>query len=397
MKIKTLTIYAVMLSYLMALLIFLTSPAIGEGCGTNPLGDTSGDTDFYVSKNQNLATSSGTSTELSQTGKAPVALGSTAAKASQKIVIQRLYPDKPGPQSPGTSVIWIADVANPDNEELLFDFLLKGPSTDGQQKDETRWTTGNTWTWNVTDADIGETLVEVQVKGAGSNSIKDSKTQSYVIVAETKNGEMAAADTTPVSTSNSASNTASETASSESVDTHPESRSSDINMNNPRLAPDEKPWTAPQTPGPNMEMPNTEPKPLVQDDTETPEVQVAAQAQPETEEPQIMQVDGKWTVKLENAKSSMDLILIQTGERVQGSGSLNEATTKIPIIAKGSVSANSITLDVQTVVGKYVNKIDKSFYLDLVKVDRVISGSYEAYSGEDLTGKGNVTASRFAS
>ena len=77
-------------------------------------------------------------------------------------------------------------------------------------------------------------------------------------------------------------------------------------------------------------------------------------------------------------------------------GNLNEATTKIPLIAKGSVSANSITLDVQTVVGEYVNKIDKSFQLDLVKVDRVISGSYEAYSGEDLTSKGNATASRFA-
>ena len=109
-----------------------------------------------------------------------------------------------------------------------------------------------------------------------------------------------------------------------------------------------------------------------------------------------MQVDGKWTVKLEDAGSSMDLILIQTGERVQGSGNLNEATTKIPVIAKGSVSANSMTLDVQTVVGEYVNKIDKSFNLDLVKVDRVISGSYEAYSGEDLTSKGNATASRFA-
>ena len=310
-------------------------------------------------------------------------------------MIQSFDPNKPGPQSPGTSVVWTVNATNPDNEELLFDFLLKGPSTDGQQKDQTGWIAGNTWTWNVTDADIGETVVEVRVKSVGSDSVEDSKTQSYVIAVETQNSEMVAADTTSGEASNSSSNTSSETASSASVDAHPESKTADINKNKPRLAPDEKPRTAPQTSGPNMNMPDTKPKPLIQEDTGTIEVQ-PEQTQPETEEPKVMQVDGKWTVKLENAGSSMDLILIQTGERVQGSGNLNEATTKIPLIAKGSVSANSMTLDVQTVVGEYVNKIDKSFQLDLVKVDRVISGSYEAYSGEDLTSKGNATASRFA-
>ena len=393
MKFKIIVVSAVMFSCLMALLLVAISPALGAaGCGTNPLGDTSGDTDFYVSKNQNLGASSGTSSGSSQVA---VALGSTAAKAGQNVVIQSLDPDKLSPQSPGTSVVWTANVTNPDNEELLFDFLLEGPSTDGQQKDQTGWIAGNAWTWNVTDADMGETIFEVRVKSAGSDSIEDSKTQSYVIAAETQNSGIGAVDTTLDAASNSASTTASKTASSKSIDGHPESKTADINKNKPRLAPDEKPRTVPQTSGPNMKMPDTKPKQLNQGDTETTEVQVV-QAQPETEEPKVMQVDGKWTVKLENAKSSMDLILIQTGERVQGSGNLNEATTKIPLIAKGSVSANSITLDVQTVVGEYVNKIDKSFQLDLVKVDRVISGSYEAYSGEDLTSKGNATASRFA-
>jgi hypothetical protein len=395
MKFKMLMISAVMLSCLVAMLLVMISPTLGAGCGTNPLGDTSGDTDFYVSKNQNIGTSSGTSSGLSQTGKPVVALGSTAAKASQKVVIQSLYPDKPGPQSPGTSVVWTANATNPGNEDLLFDFLLKGPSTDGQQKDQTGWIAGNAWMWNVTDADMGETMVEVRVKSAGSDSIEDSKTQSYVVALETQNSEMAAVDTTSGATSNSASNTVSESSSSASIDAHPESKTVDLNKDKPRLAPDEKPRTVPQTSGPNMRMPDTKPKPLVQEDTGTTEVQVV-RSQPEIEEPKVMQVDGKWTVKLQNAGSSMDLILIQTGERVQGSGNLNEATKKIPLIAKGSVSANSITLDVQTVVGEYVNKIDKSFHLDLVKVDRVISGSYEAYSGEDLTSKGNATASRFA-
>jgi hypothetical protein len=76
-------------------------------------------------------------------------------------------------------------------------------------------------------------------------------------------------------------------------------------------------------------------------------------------------------------------------------GNLNDQNTKLPLIVIGTVSANSMTLDVKTVVDKYVHKIDKRFNLDLVKVDRVISGSYEAFSGKDLTGKGNAAASRF--
>jgi hypothetical protein len=107
-----------------------------------------------------------------------------------------------------------------------------------------------------------------------------------------------------------------------------------------------------------------------------------------------MEVDGKWTVRLEDAASSMDLILIQTGKSVSGWGNLEEKNTKLPLIATGSVSDNSINLDIKTVVGEYVNKVDKRFKIDLVKVDRVVSGSYEAYSGEDLSGKGKATASR---
>ena len=109
-----------------------------------------------------------------------------------------------------------------------------------------------------------------------------------------------------------------------------------------------------------------------------------------------MAVEGKWTVKLINAGSTVDLFLIQTGGSIVGYGNLNEQNTKIPLTFKGTVSANSMSLEAQTVVDKYVNKIDKSINLDLVRADKVISGSYEIYSGKDLTGTGNATASRFS-
>ena len=90
------------------------------------------------------------------------------------------------------------------------------------------------------------------------------------------------------------------------------------------------------------------------------------------------------------------LTLIQTGESIMGMGTLNEQNTKLPFSVKGSVSKNAISLEAWTIVSEYGNKIDKHIELELVKVDRVISGSYEMYSGEDLIGKGNATASRFA-
>ena len=67
-----------MLLCLTALLFSLSNPALcGPYCGSNPLGDTSGDTDFYVSKNQNQASSSGAATTTG-TGVAVKALGGFA-------------------------------------------------------------------------------------------------------------------------------------------------------------------------------------------------------------------------------------------------------------------------------------------------------------------------------
>jgi hypothetical protein len=348
MRYKALLLFIAMLFCFAASLYTLSSTAFaGQGCGTNWMGDTTGDTDFYVSKNQNLGGASGTDSSGSSVAAKPaVALGSTAAKASQLASIQSLIPDKPSPQAPGTAIVWTAMASNPGNGELLYDFLRKGPSTGGQLTDETGWIAENTWTWNATDADVGENQVEVRVKHSSSQNSEDSKAVSYVIAA----------------------------------------------------AADERRSTAEQSDdisGPNMRMPDTKPIPLVQTDAKsTQEVQAVA-TNPEPAEPEVMEVDGKWNVKLENAGSSMDLILIQTGESVTGMGNLNDQNTKLPLIVTGTVSANSMTLNVKTVVGEYVNKIDKRFNLDLVKVDRVISGSYEAFSGKDLTGKGNAAASRF--
>ncbi|MDD1750260.1 MAG: hypothetical protein LUO89_10340 [Methanothrix sp.] len=397
MKRKTLSLCIAVLFCLAALPFLLSSAAFGQGCGTNPLGDTSGDTDFYVSKNQNQGASGMSSTAQSAPAKAAVTLGSVA-KADQNATIQSLNPDKPSPQSPGAAIVWKVEASNPTNEKILYDFLLTGPSTSGQLKDETGWITESYWTWNTTDADAGENQIEVRVMHSGSSEFEDSKVQSYVVAAVSQNKDVAAVDVTPVATTAVASNTVSNTASS-SGDSHPESKTSEPISNRPRIAPDERQVAPASISGPNMQMPSPTPKATTQATTEAvAETAAAVPVQVEPQEPEIMDVEGKWTVKLENEGATLNpFTLIQTGESVMGMGTLNEQNTKLQVSAKGSVTKNTMSLEVQTIVSEYGNKIDKQIELELVKVDRVVSGSYEIYSDEDLIGKGNATASRFAS
>lgn len=448
MKLERSMTFAVMLFCLTALFNLIISPALaGQGCGTNWMGDTSHDTDFWVSKNQNPGTSS---PSISKEG-APV-------KAGQVSLIKSLTPDRPSPQLAGTPITWTAKVSDKITDGVLYDFYLKGPSTSGLPEEKTGWTTDPSWTWNTTGAGAGDYQVEVRVKDKTSTKdFDDRKAESYLIEDTTKNGTAAshlasvnsenatasklAPDERPKPTTESISGpnmnmpvtkpiplasestakaesigsidttkesaTASDSAASATtaVDSHPLSRTAKSTMKKPRLAPDERPKsTTKSTSGPNMDMPVTTPIPTASASTAGAEKQAETtttadtqedQTQPEPDKPAVMDVGGKWTIGLKEIGSSMDLILIQSGETVMGSGTLNEQGNKIPLMASGSVAGNSLKLDVKTVVGKYVNQIDKRFNLDLVKVDRQISGSYEAYSGDSLDSQGKVAASRF--
>jgi len=372
---------------LVAMPFLLSSMALGQ-CGTNPLGDTSGDTDFYVSKNQNMGVSDVSSTAGSAPAKAAVTLGAVA-KADKNATILSISSDKPSPQGPGSAIVWKVEASNPDNEKMFYNFLLTGPSTSGQLTDETGWIAESSWTWNTTDADAGENQIVVRTMRAGSAGFEDSKVQSYVIATPSQSRDVAASD---VTSSNSVSDTT-----SSAVDAHPKSRTSEPISDRLRAAPDEMSRINPTTSGPNMQMPDTKPMPLPQAATQA--VTAAAMpAQVEPQEPEFMEVEGKWTVKLGNEVATLNpLTLIQTKESVIGMGTLNEQNTKLQVSTKGSVSRNAMSLEVWTIVAEYGNKIDKRINIELVKVDRVISGSYEMYSGDELISKGNATASRFAS
>jgi hypothetical protein len=103
---------------------------------------------------------------------------------------------------------------------------------------------------------------------------------------------------------------------------------------------------------------------------------------------------GKWKVRLEksqaeqNTGKAIDLILIQTGDRLQGYGTLLEGGSDIPATATGSISEGGISLDVK------LSKQKKDYRLDMALISSKLEGSYELYELEKLAENGNATASR---
>ncbi|MFB3765111.1 MAG: hypothetical protein ACE14P_07665 [Methanotrichaceae archaeon] len=381
MKLKIILLLAVML-------ICLSHPALsGTQCGTNWLGSDSNDQDFYVSKNQNLGVPSDAGTPAGSAANQPSVKLGQSAKANSVAIIRSLTPDGPSPQEAGTIITWTAAV---DQKDLLFKFLLKGPATNNHFVEMTNWTASNVWIWNTTASDIGDSEIEVRVRDgkaiADPDSYDDRKDASFTI------GEQKSKDST---------------SSLNDANPHPSSHtaSTSITKTKPRIAPDERPMlplSAGDPNGPNMSMPDPSPKPLgstsstsqaTTDTSSSSSNEASTASEPDYSEPAPADIGGKWLVQFDNRDESMELILIQTGTSIMGSGSLI-GDTKIPLTASGSLDSDKLKLDVKTVVGKYVNQIDKHYEMDLKLANRDLSGSYKAYSGETSTGKGRVVATR---
>ena len=103
---------------------------------------------------------------------------------------------------------------------------------------------------------------------------------------------------------------------------------------------------------------------------------------------------GKWKVSLEKSpaeQNTIDLILIQTGDRLQGYGTLFEGGFDSPATATGSITDDGISLDVKLIQQK------KDYRLDMALVKSELEGSYDLYEMEKLAEKGNATGSRSSS
>ena len=126
--------------------------------------------------------------------------------------------------------------------------------------------------------------------------------------------------------------------------------------------------------------------------TENSSTSPAPEAIVQKEDP-IIDLAGKWRMSMigggsEAATKIMDIILIQSGDRLQGYGSIADGDSDALATATGALSEDEISLEVK------VNSQQKDYLLDLVHEDGRLQGSYELYQGERLAGSGNATASR---
>lgn len=107
------------------------------------------------------------------------------------------------------------------------------------------------------------------------------------------------------------------------------------------------------------------------------------------ERPSVPDVSGKWLFKLpEKMGGCLDLILMQTSDRLQGYGHVEENGSQVAATATGTVSGDTVILDVRTVKSK------ESRRLDLALAKNILEGSCELYEGDQLLEKGNATATR---
>jgi hypothetical protein len=106
-------------------------------------------------------------------------------------------------------------------------------------------------------------------------------------------------------------------------------------------------------------------------------------------------VSGKWLFDLQQTVgSTLDLILIQTGDRLQGYGTLMENGVKTAATATGSITKDSLELDVKTVIDNSQNKDSKKYEMKLRALDDTLIGHYDLFLSDKLAGEGNATAKK---
>jgi hypothetical protein len=124
-----------------------------------------------------------------------------------------------------------------------------------------------------------------------------------------------------------------------------------------------------------------------------------APPQPEAAVPKAapaIDLAGKWRMSMNGSGSGtaariMDIILIQSGDRLQGYGTLTEDGSDVLATATGAISEDGISLEVK------VNSQKEDYQMDLVHEGDRLQGDYDLYLAEKLEESGNATASRYAS
>ncbi len=106
------------------------------------------------------------------------------SKANSKPTLLNVKSNRQSPQDQGVKVAWTTTASDPDKDTVLYQYWLKGPSTEEQWVPETQWTTSNSWIWNTAQVKAGIYTVEVKIRDgyhADVESCDGSKRIVYVL------------------------------------------------------------------------------------------------------------------------------------------------------------------------------------------------------------------------
>jgi large repetitive protein len=104
--------------------------------------------------------------------------------ANAKPGIISLKSDRQSPIEPGTGVTWTASASDPEKDTILYQYWLKGPSTEEQWVAMTPWTTSRVWKWDTAQMRAGIYTFEARIRDgyhADAEGSDDSERAPYVI------------------------------------------------------------------------------------------------------------------------------------------------------------------------------------------------------------------------
>lgn len=108
----------------------------------------------------------------------------SGSKMNSNPAILSVKSDRQSPQDQGVKVTWTATAADPDKDTILYQYWIKGPSTEDQWVAATDWTTSNTWLWNTANAKAGIYTIEARIRDgyhANIDGSDDSRRIAYVL------------------------------------------------------------------------------------------------------------------------------------------------------------------------------------------------------------------------
>ena len=90
----------------------------------------------------------------------------TITALNQPPALKSLLPDKQGPQEKGTTVFWKAVALDPDNDRILYRFLVN-------DKEARKWSKSNSWSWATQNLQAGDYQITVLARD-GRHASEDS-------------------------------------------------------------------------------------------------------------------------------------------------------------------------------------------------------------------------------